>query len=68
MFNHLTYHIVLCPDFAGVWHLVKGGRHLNLESMTISEVKVDLVLAGTTRQRDNQPPTRGIKEAADKHI
>lgn len=39
LFNHLTYHVVLCADYSGVWHPLSGGRHFNLETLDISEVR-----------------------------
>lgn len=39
LFNHLTYHVVLCDDYSGVWHPLDCGRHFDLETLTISEVR-----------------------------
>lgn len=39
LFNHLTYHIVLCTDYSGIWHPLSGGRHFDLQTLTISAVR-----------------------------
>jgi hypothetical protein len=39
LFNHLTYHVVLCPKYSGLWHPVSAGRHFDLQALTISEVR-----------------------------
>jgi HNH endonuclease len=39
LFNHLTYHVVLCPAYSGIWHPLSGGRHFDLQTLTISEVR-----------------------------
>ncbi|MFZ0821055.1 MAG: hypothetical protein WAM91_13365 [Candidatus Acidiferrales bacterium] len=39
LFNHQTYHVILCAKYLGVWHPLSGGRHFDVKSMTISEVK-----------------------------
>ncbi len=38
LFNHLTYHVVLCEDYSGVWHPLSGGRHFDLETLNISDL------------------------------
>jgi hypothetical protein len=38
LFNHLTYHVVLCGDYSGIWHPLAAGRHFDLASRTISEI------------------------------
>ena len=39
LFNHLTYHVLLCESYSGVWHPVAGGRHFDVESLKITEVR-----------------------------
>jgi hypothetical protein len=39
LFNHLTYHVVLCSKYSGLWHPLSAGRHFDLETLTISEVR-----------------------------
>jgi len=39
LFNHLTYHINLCWQYSGIWHPLGGGRHFDLRTLTISEVR-----------------------------
>ncbi len=39
LFNHLTYHVNLCWTYSGVWHPLGGGRHFDLQTLTISEVR-----------------------------
>jgi len=39
LFNHLTYHVILCADYSGIWHPLSGGRHFDLQTLTISEVR-----------------------------
>jgi hypothetical protein len=39
LFNHLTYHVNLCWRYSGVWHPLGGGRHFDLGTLTISEVR-----------------------------
>jgi HNH endonuclease len=39
LFNHLTYHVVLCRNYSGVWHPIDAGRHFDLRTRTISEVR-----------------------------
>ncbi len=39
LFNHLTYHVAVCVDYSGVWHPLSAGRHFDLQTLTISEVK-----------------------------
>jgi len=39
LFNHLTYHVVLCESYSGIWHPLSAGRHFDVESLTISEVR-----------------------------
>lgn len=39
LFNHLTYHVVLCAEYSGLWHPLGGGRHFDVQTMTISEVR-----------------------------
>jgi hypothetical protein len=39
LFNHLTYHIVLCESYSGVWHALSAGRHFDLETLRITEVR-----------------------------
>jgi hypothetical protein len=38
LFNHLTYHIILCRNYRGPWHPLGHGRHFDLETLTISNV------------------------------
>jgi len=38
LFNHLTYHVLLCKSYSGVWNPVAGGRHFDVESLKITEV------------------------------
>lgn len=39
LFNHLTYHINFCSRFSGVWHPLGEGRHFDLGTQRISEVR-----------------------------
>jgi len=39
LFNHLTYHVNLCWSYSGLWHPLTGGRHFDLETLTINEVR-----------------------------
>ncbi len=39
LFNHLTYHINLCSHFTGLWHPLGDGRHFDLATLSISEVR-----------------------------
>jgi len=39
LFNHLTYHVALCTDYNGLWHPLSGGRHFDLQTLSISEVR-----------------------------
>lgn len=39
LFNHQTYHVVLCTRYSGVWHPLSGGRHFDWQTRTISEVR-----------------------------
>jgi hypothetical protein len=39
LFNHLTYHVVLCERYSGVWHPLNAGRHFDVENLRISEVR-----------------------------
>jgi hypothetical protein len=39
LFNHLTYHVILCARYSGVWHPLKAGRHFDVENLKISEVR-----------------------------
>ena len=39
LFNHLTYHVNLCWQYSGVWHPLGSGRHFDLGTLTISEVR-----------------------------
>jgi hypothetical protein len=40
LFNHLTYHVNLCSNFSGLWYPLSDGRHFDLRTLTISEVRV----------------------------
>ena len=37
-FNHLTYHILLCRNYSGVWHPLYAGRHFDWRTLAISPV------------------------------
>jgi len=39
LFNYLTYHVNLCWGYSGLWHPLTGGRHFDLETLTINEVR-----------------------------
>lgn len=39
LFNHQTYHIVLCESYSGVWHPLGAGRYFDVETLRITEVK-----------------------------
>lgn len=39
LFNHLTYHVNLCWKYSGIWHPLSGGRHFDLQTLTISDVR-----------------------------
>ena len=39
LFNHLTYHVVLCESYSGVWHALRAGRHFDVETLRITEVR-----------------------------
>jgi hypothetical protein len=39
LFNHLTYHVVLCASYSGIWHPLSAGRHFDLESLAVTEVR-----------------------------
>ncbi len=39
LFNHLTYHASLCPNYSGLWHPLKAGRHFDIAAKVISEVR-----------------------------
>jgi hypothetical protein len=38
LFNHLTYHVVLCRSYSGIWHPLATGRHFDLETRRITNV------------------------------
>ncbi len=47
LFNHLTYHVALCPNYSGVLFPISAGRHFDLNARTISEVQsTHLVING----------------------
>jgi len=39
LFNHFTYHVVLCEYYSGVWHPFGAGRHFDLDTLRITEVR-----------------------------
>ena len=39
LFNHITYHALLCMSYQGLWRPISTGIHFDLESRTVSEVK-----------------------------
>jgi hypothetical protein len=44
LFNHLTYHVLLCSHYSGVWHAIQDGRHFDWQTHTISEVRPSTLL------------------------
>lgn len=37
LFNTITYHVLFCPDFSGLWHDdMRRGHHFDIESRTVS--------------------------------
>ncbi|HYB61885.1 MAG TPA: HNH endonuclease [Methylomirabilota bacterium] len=39
LFNQLTYHVALCPNYSALWHPISAGRHFDLDTQTISEIR-----------------------------
>jgi hypothetical protein len=39
LFNHLTYHASLCQNYSGIWHPISAGRHFDLATRVVSEVR-----------------------------
>jgi hypothetical protein len=39
LFNHLAYQIALCESYSGIWHPLGAGRHFDVETLRITEVR-----------------------------
>ena len=38
LFNSITYHVLLCRKYSGLWHILRSGHHFDIETRTISPV------------------------------
>lgn len=50
LFNSITYHVVICPRYSGVWHdAIRTGHHFDLEDRTITPLAAASLVASPWR-------------------